>query len=187
MIGVLIILFFISNLLIGWPVVRLYNNFLSTRYLTSLEGIKLPDNSMVINRFKRFGILHGNGNHCDCEIAVMIESEMQIREFENFAKKPLLLKPPFSNLGNNYSEIYYVNGQQLFRIFESNTIELVSTEEYPYYSISDSFEFYLESDEYLALKQLIKNTLQQNNKNYFIITAFDQTYSGFSMKDFRCH
>lgn len=34
-IGTLIILFLISNLLFGWPIINLYNDFLSAKFLGS--------------------------------------------------------------------------------------------------------------------------------------------------------
>ncbi|MCP4134697.1 MAG: hypothetical protein GY754_27225 [bacterium] len=186
-IGISIILFLLSNALFGWPIVKLYNDFLSARFLYSLENTNLPGKSRVINSFKRFGILHGNSNHCDCEIAILIETDMNIKKFEKYVQTSLLIDPPFSSLGKKYSELYNIKGRQLFRVYKSNTIELVQEKEYPYYSINNTYEFYLQAHGYQALITMIKKIKQKPGKNYFIITAFDQTYSGISMRDIRCH
>lgn len=186
-IGTLIILFLISNLLFGWPIINLYNDFLSAKFLGSLENVTPPNNSKVVNSFKRFGILSGNGNHCDCEIAVILESDMKIKEFESYANKSLSLKAPFSSLGSHHSEIYYIKKQQLFRIYNGDTTELIHNNVHSGYTINKPSEFHLEKSQYNALRDLIENTSQKENKNYFIITAFDQIYEGFSMKDLRCN
>ena len=64
---ILMILITLSNFLFGWPVVYLYNNFLATKFLNSLEKTIPTYNSKIVTSHKRFGILNGNSNHCDCE------------------------------------------------------------------------------------------------------------------------
>ncbi len=185
-ISILIILCLTSSLLSGWPLINLYNDFLSTKFLNSIENITLPKNSKIINSYKQFGVLNGNGNHCDCEITVIIESDMHVKEFEKYANS-LSLDAPFSSIGKRYSEIYHFKKQQLFRINSGNIIELKHNTKHSGYSVKESSEFHLENSQYSALRNIIENTSQKNNKNYFIITAFDQTFTGISMKDFRCN
>lgn len=180
-------MFLASNLLFGWPIINLYNDFLSTKFLNSLENSIPLNNSKVVHKYKRFGILRGNSNHCDCEIGVMLESDMTVKEFEDYATNSRSLKAPFTSLGSHYSEIYYTKKQQLFRIYKGETSKIIHDTIGSGYTIKESFEFHLESDEYDYLKDMIKKTTQKENKNYFIITAFDQTYIGYSMKDLRCH
>jgi len=182
----LLILFTSSSLLIGWPVINLYNDYLSAKYLSSLENITLPKNSKVINSFKQFGILEGNSNHCDCSIAVIIESDMKIKEFENYVNTSLSLNTPFSNLGKKHSNIYYVENHQLFWIHQGGTTVFIDNNYFDYAN-NKSFEFYINKNEYHALKNMIAKTPQKDNKNHFIITAFDQTYTRVNMKDYRCH
>ncbi|MEM7184959.1 MAG: hypothetical protein AAF518_28960, partial [Spirochaetota bacterium] len=103
--AVVAILFLVSNLIFGWPLVMWYNDYLLARYLHSLETIDFPHNSKVVSSSSLFGILHGVSNHCDSSIAVLLESDMAITQFENFAQELVLLDPPFSQLGSRYSEI----------------------------------------------------------------------------------
>lgn len=182
---IFIILFSLSNLIFGWPIITLYNNFLSTKFLNSLKKIEVTDKIKIVNSYKRFGILYGGGNHCDCEIAVMVESTMDINEFKSYVPRPLSLDAPFSGkIKDSYPYLYYVNDQRLFRISKNDTTE-ITNENYSTPTYED--EFGLERGTHNALINLIEETPIKNNMNYYIISTTDQTHSGINMYDIRCH
>ena len=170
-ISILIGLSLISTLLFGWPIINLYNDFLSAKFLSSLENITPPSNSKIINSFKQFGILKGNSNHCDCEIAVTLESDMNVEEFENYANS-LSLDAPFSDYGRHYSEIYHFKKQRLFRIYNGDEIELVHDNKHFSYTIKESLEFYIEKNQYRTLRNIIENTIQKKNEKLFHNNCF---------------
>ena len=184
----LIFLFIIVYLITGWPIVTIYNNFLSSKFLISLENIELPDNSKVIDSYKRFGILYGNGNHCDCEIGVIIESDIEVKEFDNYFRKPIHLDTPFDNDKKRFIYLYYMKKQRLFKIHKGKMLELVyGTEPATNSTDSDGFFHIIELGEYENLRKIVEKIQQKDHKSYFILTASDQSYSGFSFKDIRCH
>jgi hypothetical protein len=45
----------------------------------------------------------------------------------------------------------------------------------------------LDSGEWVAITKLAAQTEMNETKNYYILMATDQTFSGLSMMDFRCH
>jgi len=176
-IGTLITLFLVSNLLIGWPLVPLYNNYLSSKFLSNLENSTLPNNSKVIDGYKKFGLLYGNGNHCDCEVGVVIESDMEIKGFENYIKNSLSVNAPMSDSEIKFFDLYYVNKTQLFNVENGGLTEF----------LDDGSRYADELENYNAIKKLIETVTQKEGKNYFVITAYDQVRTGLNMKDIRCH
>ena len=182
-----ILLFIASNIFFGWPLINIYNNYKTNQYLNSLIGLKFSDENKVINSSKQFGILSGNSNHCDCEILAIIESTMEIPDFVTYIDKNLFLKAPFSTLGEKYSFLYFIENQNLYVLNDTTKIKLSPINNHQYYSIESDFDFYLSTTQYKAIVQLINSTLLKKNYNYYLISAFDQTYSGLSMKDRRCH
>ncbi len=179
-----ILCFILANLLFGFPIITSYNNYITKKYLNSLKNFKYP-NSEVLNSSKYFGILTACGNHCDCKIFVLVESNLNFYDFKSYLDKNLSLKFPFNSYGifdiyTFYEKDFYIlANNQKFKIEDKNNKILCNSE--------IDKEFYMEKWEYKELKRLVKNIKLRKNKKYYIITSFDQTFSGVSMYDWRCH
>ncbi len=112
--GILIVVFLLLSMVTGWPVISTYNNYLTTRFLNDLKEITSSDTVKVVNSYKHFGILSGNSNHCDSEVAVMIETGVAREHIDGFVRDLIALRSPFGNKTIGYFGIYRVQGQQLF-------------------------------------------------------------------------
>jgi hypothetical protein len=177
---------------------RLYNDLKINAFYTSLEEIDLPEGSEVVNGYKRFGLIWGNSNHCDVEIAIVVESKLDSNNFDTFLQNSSdSLAYPYESIGPK--QFYY----ELFTLDEDNNLIFINDgKEYMirkrkrgnYYPsrYNDENEYeelhvFWENRDFDSMQSFISNVTQKEEFNYFLIMARDQTFEGFPMNDLRCH
>lgn len=155
-----------------WPTPYIYNNYKVSAFLKDLKNIKLPENAQIIDSYANFGILWGNSNHCDAEVAILIKTDLSAVEFEKIIREAKV-KTPFSKEYHPL-EIMFLEDNKLFSLD---------------YGISKEIEtrYNSEKSDINILIDYIKEYAVNEEMNYFLVSTWDQTYSGYSMNDLRCN
>jgi len=113
---------------------------------------------------------------------------MNPTDFENYTKT-ITTYNLFDNNKTEFYTLFQIKNKQLFYLRDYILTEIIFTDEYPgYTSINPNInDIIYDKPQFNTIKDLINNTKQKENKNYFIIRSTDQTYDGISFKDIRCH
>ena len=178
-IGILLV---ITTYFSGWPFITSYNNYQTNAILNNIKQIVISNNTKVINPNKRFGILFGNGNHCDCEVSALVETNLESKQFEKQFKESLDSNLTFTRQNNSLILLFSVKKDNIFFMHKNEQIKLdpsINNYNFP----CDGFD----SNTYKTLLKMTENVKQKSNKNYYIITITEQINSGFRIKDYRCH
>jgi len=160
-IGISIVLFAFIWILL--PVI--YNNSLLDRYAGEVTRNLQKHNIPIVHSTKRLGVLHCCSNHMDMEISVVVASTQTARELSEILAKTSIISP-FSR--DNYFTLYQnIAGEALF---------------YQGERFKEAFEELEDAREKARITQLM-----HTYRSDYVVVYFDQTYSGFSMLDFRAH
>ena len=187
-ISALLIIAFLGYLSLYFLIVPLYNNFLVSKFLVSLENIKLSPKTRVIASNSDFGIIWGAGNHCDVIASILIETEDDITEVSSYKFAGQSLDYPFSKGSDiDYSSKYLVKDSEFYFVYQGKIYQLAGEHLEPI-KPECCGDFSLERREVRGLRSLAKKIKKfDQHLSYYVIEVTDQTYSGISFQDYRCH
>ncbi len=181
LIGIVLILLIGQFGLVAW-----YNNYKVDQFLHSLQNMTLPDDTKIIASNSDFGIIWGASNHCDVIVRILLETTKEYSDFSSYSYQPISLAYPFHSVPSHL-DVFELKEGELFLIYKNHKTKLINGE------IEDNVrhhfpEFFLETREMNGIKALLaKVKRDESQKNYFLLMAFDQTCSGMSFNDIRCH
>ncbi|QQR55509.1 hypothetical protein IPG41_03065 [Candidatus Peregrinibacteria bacterium] len=173
MVTVPLLLFLCLYLILILPP-RLYNDIKVRTFLSSLEEIKLPKDTKVLDSVSLFGILWENSNHCDVELILIVESNLAPADFQAALDTEQDLKQPYS-VDKSYLSLYYYQDEKLLNISRQGKIEEVDTE-----WLSNG------PPTHTKFKELLEKYVLDPQSQLYFIEARDQTFQGYAMNDFRC-
>lgn len=150
----------------------------------NLSVLNSPDFE-IITIDKRFGLLVGNGNHCDANIAVLFQSELDHKdvyttiESIDFDKE---LDFPYSSLrSRQYNNPYYWKEDHIQLYYLQNNEIYAVSDEQQLVKLSSSYD----KPRYKFLENLSDKASPINSSNYYILSIID--FEGYSLTtDFRC-
>lgn len=159
----------------------MYNNVKLNRFYNEVESIPYQEGTEILNIDKRVGVLTGGSNHCDMAVVAVIESDLDYKDFYTFIQSHSI-QYPFSGSGSasvikKENGLYYLLG-------ESSTNEILKYSfTYDDYSNVPGL-FFLEYYEREIINRIEES---DSNKNLYILSLLDTTFTGFSMYDLRAH
>lgn len=171
----------------------LYNNYLIERMAESIQNIPLPGHAIKTAVTKRFGLLWGNGSHCDVEINVLIESDLPAEDFVDFLEE----KKISESIRYSFERDMAYNSPDIFLIKEGDIYLIHNKEQYKFITNAESknycqfegarpnFDFGLEISDCGILEALSKKVIDHTKYGY-VLRFTDQTFTGLSSHDFRC-
>lgn len=152
---------------------RLYNNAKVQDLMQSLESISLPADSTVLATDHQFGALSGASNHCDVLALLLIESDLDPETFFQFFEGKVALDLPYSEESLTNLSVYTIEEDRLFIINKSGKEEITDMS-------------YSDAHSKRNLMELPNQFTTTEGKNLYLVSAWDQTFEGYAMKDFRC-
>ena len=180
---ILAILFAIITIFTGWPFIYCYNNMSLDNYLKRLKTMDFSTETIVINGSKRLGLLYGNGNHCNMEVMIFIESDL---DYESIYDKihTNIFKSPFNR--ESMMDVFYYKGGEIFLVKRGNLYK-IDDEKTRLGLYIKSEETYIFPDELKVVKGITTSHAVREGRNYYVIVANDQENDGIHVWDFRCH
>ena len=181
-----IVLFtWVSTRLTGWPWLWWYHDWEMVRFEYSLRNIPLAEDVRVVTSKRLFGLLWANGNHCDAQVMLLVETERRPVQMSYLVEKPVAMKRPFSTAPGDI-DLIKLEGNDLYHVFDGQGYPIQVDSVLFAHSTAPARNLW-DKGSIEAVQQLVKDVPQQDNRQYYVLIAEDSVLFGDDLLDIRCH